>query len=89
MALATISLFFNNPALFQTTGTKIRRGLAVKLILASTDIESVKKTYQAYVLELHEKNHQCVNTYNPHDKSFIKIATALGKVHTQHNYALQ
>jgi len=81
MALQTIVLFFNNPALFETTGTKIRRGLAVKLIYASTDIESIKQTYQQNVLELHRLNHAAVDKHNPHDKSFIKIATALGKVH--------
>lgn len=80
MALQTIVLFFNNPALFQTTGTKIRRGMAVKLIYASGDIASVIDNFQARVYDLHEMNHAAVNKHNPHDKSFIKIATSLGKV---------
>ena len=80
MALATISLFFNNAALFQKKGTKIRRGLAVKLIMLSTDIESVKQTYQEYVLTLHAQSHKAVQAFNPHDKSFMKMSVALGKV---------
>ncbi len=80
MAIASIALFFNNATIFQSKGLKIRRGLAVKLILASTDIESVKATYQYYVLELHKKNRQAANAMNPFDKSFVKMATALGKI---------
>ncbi len=81
MAIASIALFFNNPNLFQRKGNKIRRGLAVKLILASTDIESVKQTYQQYVLDIHRKNHSSMNDcHNPHNKSFMKVSVALGKV---------
>lgn len=80
MAIASIALFFNNKNIFEKTGVKIRRGMAVELILNSSDIEKVKCIYQQFVLELHKKNKKAINNYNKHDKSFVKMATALGKV---------
>ncbi|KAJ3091794.1 Farnesyl-diphosphate farnesyltransferase [Quaeritorhiza haematococci] len=80
MAIATIALFFNNPAIFAAKkGVKIRRGLTVKLILQSTSIASVKAAYQKYLLELHAKNHAAVGK-NEYDQSFFKVSLALGKI---------
>ncbi|RKO93213.1 isoprenoid synthase domain-containing protein, partial [Blyttiomyces helicus] len=79
MAIATISHFYNNPALFQRSGNKIRRGLAVKLMLASTDIESVKRTYLAYALDINRRNGQAIGS-NPFDDTFLRISLACSQV---------
>lgn len=95
MAIASLSLFFNNKLMFTSPNPqKIRRGLAAKLMLQSCqDIESLKRTYQTYVYTLHATNHAAVAAENPHDKSFVKAAVALGaiqrwiNIHTMMNCA--
>lgn len=79
MAIATIDHFFNSRTLFRTTGTKIRRGLAVKLMQASTDMESVKRTYYQYALSINKSNSQRVGT-NEKDDSFLGVSTECAKV---------
>ncbi|KAJ3299859.1 bifunctional farnesyl-diphosphate farnesyltransferase/squalene synthase [Borealophlyctis nickersoniae] len=79
MALASIDHFFNNPALFQKSGNKIRRGLAVQLIEKSTDMESVKDTYYQYALKLNKKNGERVGT-NDFDDSFMRVSLACGRI---------
>ncbi|KAJ3047622.1 bifunctional farnesyl-diphosphate farnesyltransferase/squalene synthase [Rhizophlyctis rosea] len=79
MAIATIHHFFNNPLLFQQSGNKIRRGLAVKLIEQSTDIESVKRIYYNYALSINDKNGRRVGT-NPYDESFLRVSLACSKI---------
>ncbi|KAI8917048.1 isoprenoid synthase domain-containing protein [Powellomyces hirtus] len=81
MAIATLDHFYNNPSVFRTTGTKIRRGLAVKLMLASTDMRSVKKQYEQYALSINRKNADAVGK-NDKDKSFMKVAVACADVRT-------
>ncbi|KAJ3169011.1 hypothetical protein HK101_011581 [Irineochytrium annulatum] len=56
MAIASIALFFNNPAIFSKTGTKIRRGLAVKLIYRGTTFEGVKRVFEEYALQIARTN---------------------------------
>ncbi|KNC98877.1 farnesyl-diphosphate farnesyltransferase [Spizellomyces punctatus DAOM BR117] len=79
MAIATLDRFFNDPTLFRTTGTKIRRGLAVKLMLKSGDMDSVKRTYEQYALSINRKNAQRVGT-NEQDDSFLKVSTTCAKI---------
>jgi farnesyl-diphosphate farnesyltransferase len=79
MAMATFVLFFNNPKLFTHTGTKIRRGLAVKLIYACTTFEGVKKIFYEYALQLAKKNKDRVGT-NVQDTSFVEMSVACANV---------
>jgi farnesyl-diphosphate farnesyltransferase len=79
MALATFSLFYNNHDLFTKTGTKIRRGVAVKLMSQATDMESIKKLYFEYATQLNDRCRLALGT-NPQDKSFYKISTACANV---------
>ena len=79
MAIASIDHFFNNAALFQKKGNKIRRGLAVKLIMASKDIESLKQIYFDYAMNINNKARYILGG-NPFDKSFTKISFANANV---------
>lgn len=79
MALATFSLFYNNPELFERGPTKIRRGLAVRLILEAKDMESIKKIYSKYAMEISSKSRQELGK-NPADKSFNDISIACANV---------
>lgn len=82
MGIASLALFFNNKEMFSGgPPLKIRRGLAAKLIIDScVDIETLKATYQKYVYSIHAENHVAVGLENPHDKSFVKTAVALGGI---------
>ncbi|KAI9203666.1 isoprenoid synthase domain-containing protein [Polychytrium aggregatum] len=80
MAIATISLFFNNRIIFERAGLKIRRGLTVKLIFQSNTFDSIKGVYEQYAYELGDKNHAACNSKNPFDKSFIPIGTSLANI---------
>ncbi|KAJ3044112.1 bifunctional farnesyl-diphosphate farnesyltransferase/squalene synthase [Rhizophlyctis rosea] len=79
MAIATIDHFFNNPLLFQQSGNKIRRGLSVKLIEQSTDIESVKRLYYDYALKINKKNGFRVGS-NEYDQSFLRVSLACSRI---------
>ncbi|KAI9002370.1 isoprenoid synthase domain-containing protein [Gaertneriomyces semiglobifer] len=61
MAIATLATFFNSERVFTHTGTKIRRGLAVKLILNSDNLSSIQATFRQYALAINRLNHQRVN----------------------------
>ncbi|KAI9099262.1 isoprenoid synthase domain-containing protein [Phlyctochytrium arcticum] len=81
MAIATLDHFFNSPALFTSTGTKIRRGLAVKLMTESGSIESVKRTYESYAQSISRKNAARVGTRGgAGDDSFLGVSLACGKI---------
>ena len=79
MALATFSLFYNNYDLFQKRGSKIRRGLAVKLILNCKDLESVKAIYFEYATAINNRARDGLGL-NPVDKSFEPISIACANV---------
>lgn len=79
MAMATFALFYNNYCVFEGKGSKIRRGLAVKLMQRATDINSVKKIYLEYATEISKKSRQILGT-NPKDESFKKISLACANV---------
>jgi farnesyl-diphosphate farnesyltransferase len=79
MALATFSLFYNNYDIFTKRGTKIRRGLAVKLIQQATDMNQLKRIYYQQVSEISQKARKELGR-NPADKSFEKISIACANV---------
>lgn len=51
MAIATLERCYNNPAVF-TGVVKIRKGEAVKLMMETTDIESVKAIMYTYMTKV-------------------------------------
>ncbi|RCI02473.1 bifunctional farnesyl-diphosphate farnesyltransferase/squalene synthase, partial [Rhizopus stolonifer] len=72
MAIATLSLVFNNPDIYQRN-IKIRKGEAVKLILASTHMDNVVDIFRHYVFEIGRKN---IAT----DPNFMEISILIGKI---------
>ncbi|ORZ37732.1 isoprenoid synthase domain-containing protein [Catenaria anguillulae PL171] len=54
MAIATLALVYNNPRVFQGN-VKIRKGLAVQLILQSNSLEEVKPVFARFARELKNK----------------------------------
>ena len=84
MALATFTLFFNNPEIFTTTtGLKIRRGATVKLMLECTSMAALSKVYMCHVHELRKKNMaRMTGNDNKHDDSFLGMSVVLGQVRT-------
>jgi farnesyl-diphosphate farnesyltransferase len=79
MALASMDHFYNNPLLFQKSGNKIRRGLAVKLMMLSGDMDSVKQVYYNMALKLNEKNRKALGQ-NDRDQTFLKMSAATSNV---------
>ena len=79
MAMATLVEFYNNPLLFQKPGNKIRRGLAVKLILSAKDMESLKGIYFDYAMQLNAKNREGLGR-NTYDKTFLRISSGCANV---------
>ncbi|KAJ3215257.1 Farnesyl-diphosphate farnesyltransferase [Dinochytrium kinnereticum] len=80
MAIASIALFFNNPAIFSKTGTKIRRGLAVKLIYKGTTFDGVKEVFYDYALEIAQKNSRRMGSNPRSDKDFLRISVACAEI---------
>lgn len=74
MAIATLALVFNNKDVYQRN-VKIRKGEAVKLILASTNINNVVAIFREYIHVLSKKN-------DASDPNFLNISIAVGKVCT-------
>ncbi|KAI9315186.1 farnesyl-diphosphate farnesyltransferase [Dichotomocladium elegans] len=74
MAIATLALVFNNYDVFHRN-VKIRKGEAVKLILASKDMDNVVEIFRQYVRVISKKN----EASDPH---FMDISIAVGKVTT-------
>ncbi|KAJ3318187.1 Farnesyl-diphosphate farnesyltransferase [Boothiomyces sp. JEL0866] len=54
MAIATLSLFYNNYSVFEKS-VKIRRGQAVLLMQEITDFEKMKQLYYDYALDINER----------------------------------
>ncbi|KAJ3406898.1 bifunctional farnesyl-diphosphate farnesyltransferase/squalene synthase [Chytridiales sp. JEL 0842] len=79
MAIASLSLFFNNPRIFSKSGTKIRRGLAVKLIYRATSFEGVKEVFREYALDIAKRNSAKVGT-NEMDSSFLGMSEACSNI---------
>lgn len=72
MAISTLALVFNNLDVYQRN-VKIRKGEAVKLILASTDMDNVIAIFREYIQVISQKNETT-------DPNFLKISMAVGKV---------
>ncbi|KAI8063483.1 farnesyl-diphosphate farnesyltransferase [Gongronella butleri] len=71
MAISTLALVFNNMDVFHRN-VKIRKGEAVKLILASTNMDNVIAIFREYIHVISKKN-------DPTDPNFMKISMAIGK----------
>ncbi|ORX54979.1 farnesyl-diphosphate farnesyltransferase [Hesseltinella vesiculosa] len=72
MAIASLALVFNNLDVYQRN-VKIRKGEAVKLILASTNMDNVIAIFREYIQVISTKN-------DPTDPNFMKISMAVGKI---------
>ncbi|KAI8328289.1 farnesyl-diphosphate farnesyltransferase [Blakeslea trispora] len=72
MAISTLALVFNNLDIYERN-IKIRKGEAVKLILASTDMDSVIDIFRRYIFEIGRKN---IAT----DPNFMEISMSIGKI---------
>ncbi|KAI0825646.1 squalene synthase [Irpex lacteus] len=72
MAIATLTLCFKNPAMFQRN-IKIRKAEAASLIMRSKNPRDVSLIFREYARRIHAK---CT----PDDPSFIAIATACGRI---------
>jgi hypothetical protein len=72
MAIATLSLVFNNLDIYQRN-IKIRKGQAVKLIMDSTDMDNVVAIFRQYVFEISRKNEAT-------DPNFMEISMSIGRV---------
>ncbi|KAM0749885.1 farnesyl-diphosphate farnesyltransferase [Meredithblackwellia eburnea MCA 4105] len=72
MAVATLDLCFRNVEVFKRN-IKIRRGEAVKLILAATNPRDVAYIFRDHVRSIHKK---CPSS----DPSFVKLAVLAGRV---------
>ena len=79
MAIATFDLFYNNYDLFTKRGTKIRKGLAIKLIQHATDFENTKKIYLQHVLNISATARSNLGK-NPEDQSFESILINCARV---------
>ncbi len=77
--MATFDHFYNNPLLFQKKGNKIRRGLAVKLMLNSKNMESIKQIYYEYALSINQKNRDALGR-NDYDETFMRMSCACSNV---------
>lgn len=71
MAIATLELCFMNPLVMQRN-VKIRKGLAVKLIMAATNPRDVAYIFRDHMRRIHAKA-------RPRDPSFVKIAVLTGR----------
>ncbi|RUO96775.1 LOW QUALITY PROTEIN: farnesyl-diphosphate farnesyltransferase [Jimgerdemannia flammicorona] len=72
MAIATLALVFNNLEVYRRN-VKIRKGEAVRLILASTNMGNVVAIFRYYLYDISGKN-------DPLDPNFMKISIAIGKI---------
>ncbi|CAO3647087.1 unnamed protein product [Cunninghamella echinulata] len=72
MAISTLALVFNNMDVYHRN-VKIRKGEAVKLILASTNMDNVVAIFHEYIHVISQKN-------DATDPNFMKISMAVGKI---------
>jgi farnesyl-diphosphate farnesyltransferase len=73
MAIATLELVFQNPAVFKRN-IKITKGDACELMMQSSqNLRSVCEIFKRYIRRIHKKN-------NPKDPNFLQISIACGKV---------
>ncbi|KAI7877852.1 farnesyl-diphosphate farnesyltransferase [Lichtheimia hyalospora FSU 10163] len=72
MAIATLALVFNNMDVYERN-IKIRKGEAVKLILASKNMDNVVEVFRHYIRVISQKN-------EADDPNFMEISIAVGRV---------
>ncbi|KAH8594589.1 isoprenoid synthase domain-containing protein [Bisporella sp. PMI_857] len=73
MAIATLELVFQNPAIFERN-IKITKGDACHLMMQSSqNLQTVCEVFKVYIRKIHAKN-------TPKDPNFLQISIALGKV---------
>ncbi len=73
MAIATLELVFQNPAVFQKN-VKITKGDACQLMMeSSTNLRSVCDIFKRYARRIHKKN-------TPKDPNYLEISIACAKV---------
>jgi farnesyl-diphosphate farnesyltransferase len=73
MAIATLELFFRNPAIFHRN-IKIKKGHACQIMVESTqNLRTVCEVFRRFARKIHKKN-------TPKDPNFLKISIACGKV---------
>ncbi|KAF2402674.1 farnesyl-diphosphate farnesyltransferase [Trichodelitschia bisporula] len=73
MAMATLSVCFRNPALFERN-VKISKGEACQLMMESTqNLETVCGVFRRFARKIHQKN-------DPRDPNFLQISIACGKI---------
>jgi farnesyl-diphosphate farnesyltransferase len=73
MAIATLEIVFQNPALFKRN-VKITKGDACQLMMESSqNLRTVCEVFKRYARRIHKKN-------TPKDPNFLQISIACGKV---------
>ena len=73
MAMATLELCFQNPAIFEKN-VKITKGSACQLMIESTqNLQVVCEVFRRYARKIHRKN-------KPSDPNFLEISIACGKI---------
>lgn len=73
MAIATLEVCFQNPALFKKV-VKITKGDACQLMTESTqNLQLVCNVFKRYARKIHHRN-------NPNDPNFLRISIACGRV---------
>jgi farnesyl-diphosphate farnesyltransferase len=73
MAIATLEVCFQNPALFKKV-VKITKGDACQLMTESTqNLQLVCDIFKRYARKIHHRN-------NPNDPNFLRISIACGKI---------
>ncbi|CZT24537.1 probable squalene synthetase [Ramularia collo-cygni] len=73
MAMATLELCFQNPAIFQRN-VKITKGSACELMTQSTqNLQLVCEVFRTFARKIHKKN-------KPSDPNFLEISVACGKI---------
>ncbi|KAB8298867.1 hypothetical protein EYC80_001027 [Monilinia laxa] len=73
MAIATLELVFQNPAIFEKN-VKITKGDACQLMMESSqNLRTVCEIFKRYARRIHKKN-------SPKDPNFLKISIACGKI---------
>ncbi|KAI9640371.1 bifunctional farnesyl-diphosphate farnesyltransferase/squalene synthase [Ciborinia camelliae] len=73
MAIATLELVFQNPAIFEKN-VKITKGDACQLMMESSqNLRTVCDIFKRYARRIHKKN-------SPKDPNFLKISIACGKI---------
>lgn len=72
MAIATLSLVFRNPQVFQRN-VKIRKGQACQMINRATNLRYVAQVFVEHARLIHKKNH-------PSDPNFLRISELCGRI---------